>query len=80
MSKLTGSIKFFSDEKGYGFITPDDGGPDIYVHRTDVVRQEEQRGRVVLVKDQVVSFIVGPSANNNKGNGKKALQVEVVKR
>lgn len=79
MSKLTGSIKFFSDEKGYGFITPDDGGPDIYVHRTDVVRQEEQRGRVVLVKDQVVSFIVGPSANN-KGNGKKALQVEVVKR
>ncbi len=32
----TGTVKWFSEEKGYGFITPDEGDKDVFVHRTGV--------------------------------------------
>ena len=70
MSKIRGRVKFFSDAKGFGFITPDDGGADVYVHRTDLIPPLR-----LLNTDQAVQYILGDSALK-KGNGKKAVAVE----
>jgi cold shock protein len=34
---MTGSIKFFTDAKGWGFLTPDDGGNDLFFHHSSLV-------------------------------------------
>jgi CspA family cold shock protein len=48
----TGTVKFFNDSKGYGFIHPEDGGEDAFVHITAV----ERAGMRTLNKDQRVSY------------------------
>ena len=55
-----GTVKFFNSDKGYGFISPEDGGPDSFVHITAV----QAAGMQTLDKDQRVSYEVerGPTA------------------
>ncbi|MGF7146450.1 CspA family cold shock protein [Sphingomonas zeicaulis] len=47
-----GTVKFFNADKGYGFIAPEDGGNDSFVHITAV----ERAGMVTLQKDQRLSY------------------------
>lgn len=54
MSK-TGTVKFFNTDKGYGFIQPDDGSPDSFVHISAV----EAAGMSTLNKDQRLNYEVG---------------------
>lgn len=50
----TGKVKWFSDQKGFGFITPDEGGADLFAHHTAI----EMDGFKTLKDDQKVEFEV----------------------
>lgn len=61
----TGVVKWFSDQKGYGFIVPDEGGDDVFGHHTEI----QGTGRRALQEGQRVEFEVtqgqkGPQATN----------------
>ncbi len=48
----TGKVKWFNDQKGYGFIKPDEGGGDVFVHISAV----ERSGLTTLQENQSVSY------------------------
>jgi cold shock protein len=58
----TGTVKWFNAQKGYGFIQPDEGGKDVFVHISAV----ERAGLYNLNEGQKVSFDVVKSPKNGK--------------
>ncbi len=64
---VNGTVKWFNDEKGYGFIQQENGGDDVFVHFRQV--NNETGGRVTLAEGQAVTFEIGegqkgPQAEN----------------
>ena len=57
-----GTVKFFNDQKGYGFIQPDNGGKDVFVHATALQRS----GMNALSEGQKVSFETGEDRRTGK--------------
>ncbi len=65
-NKTTGTVKWFNEEKGFGFLTQDNGGKDVFVHFRAIVSD----GFRTLAEGQKVSFIVE--------EGQKGLQAAEV--
>jgi CspA family cold shock protein len=66
--RQSGTVKFYNAQKGFGFIKPDDGGKDVFVHVTAV----EQSGIPGLDEGMRISFETEP---DKRGKGPKAVNL-----
>ena len=66
-----GTVKFFNSQKGFGFISPEDGGKDVFVHVTAV----EASGIPLLDEGMKVSFDTEP---DKRGKGPKAVNLQLL--
>jgi len=65
----TGRVKWFSSEKGYGFIEPDDGGPDVFCHYSEI----EGQGFRSLYENDRVEYELGQGRK-----GPQAMNIKVI--
>jgi CspA family cold shock protein len=67
--RITGTLKFYNAAKGFGFITPEDGSKDVFVHATAL----EAAGIQSLNEGDKVSFVL---EDDRRGRGKQAGQIQ----
>ncbi len=69
-ARVDGTVKFFNMNKGFGFITPDEGDKDVFVHVSAI----EQSGIPMLDEGMRVSFETEP---DKRGKGPKAVNIQL---
>lgn len=67
----TGTVKWYNDQKGYGFIQPDDGGKDVFVHVSAV----ERAGLRGLAEGQKISYEIETDRRTGKSSAGNLQQV-----
>ncbi len=70
MDRITGTVKFFNTSKGYGFVSPDDGSKDVFVHVTAL----ESAGIHGLNEGDKITFVL---EDDSRGRGKQCAQIEL---
>lgn len=66
----TGTVKWFNDAKGFGFVTPDDGGPDLFVHFSAI----QSQGFKSLQENQRISFDVTTGPKGQQASNIRAAE------
>jgi CspA family cold shock protein len=69
MITQTGTVKWFNDSKGFGFITPDAGGDDLFAHFQDI----QSQGFKSLAENQRVSFVRSTGPKGDKAGEFRAI-------
>jgi CspA family cold shock protein len=69
MATQTGIVKWFNDSKGFGFITPDQGGNDLFAHFSDI----QSEGFKSLAENQRVSYELASSPKGDKASNIRAI-------
>ena len=70
MDRITGTVKFFNTTKGYGFVSPEDGSKDVFVH----VSALESAGIHGLNEGDKITFVL---EDDRQGRGKQCAQIEL---
>jgi CspA family cold shock protein len=70
MDRITGTVKFFNTSKGYGFVSPEDGSKDVFVHVTAL----ESAGIHGLNEGDKITFVL---EDDRQGKGKQVAQIEL---
>ena len=68
--RVSGTVKFFNAQKGFGFIAPEDGSKDVFVHITAI----ERSGLEGLADGDKVSFVV---EDDPRGRGQQATDIQM---
>ena len=71
MNRINGTVKFFNSAKGFGFVQPEDGSKDVFLH----VSALERAGINGLNEGDKITFVL---EDDRKGRGKQAGQIELV--
>ncbi len=66
----TGTVKWFNSQKGYGFIIPDDGGDDLFVHHSNIVSE----GFRTLTDGQKVEYEAGQGRKGPEATNVRPLE------
>jgi CspA family cold shock protein len=69
MDRITGTVKFFNTAKGYGFVQPQDGSKDVFVHASAL----ERAGIYGLNEGDKITFVL---EDDRRGRGKQAAQIK----
>jgi CspA family cold shock protein len=70
MDRIKGTVKFFNTAKGYGFVQPEDGSKDVFIH----ISALERAGIASVFEGDKLSFVI---EDDRKGRGKQAGQIEL---